>query len=162
MLTPKNTSCQTASEEPVTIRTILVPRVLWTLLNYGFCALVDQCIQVLIPLMYSTSVPLGGLGFDSFTIGLVQGAAGFVGGVVQIFAFPWMHRKLGSKQLYRLSYSMFVVVFALFPLMSFVTKRAGKAGAGTWVLVVAQFTVYLFTYMTWGKLASSRSRYAQR
>ncbi|KAI1797427.1 MFS general substrate transporter [Ganoderma leucocontextum] len=109
-----------------------------------------RTILVLVPLMYSTSIPLGGLGFSSFTIGLVQGVAGFVGGIAQIFAFPWMHRKLGSKWLYTLSYSMFVVVFALFPLLSFVTKRAGKAGAATWVLVVVQLVVYLHTFMTWG------------
>ena len=101
--------------------------------------------------MYSTSIPLGGLGFSSFTIGLIQGVAGFVGGIIQIFAFPWMHRKLGSKRLYTLSYSLFVVVFALFPLLSLVTKRAGKAVVATWVLVVLQFVVYLHTFMTWGK-----------
>ncbi|PIL29842.1 MFS general substrate transporter [Ganoderma sinense ZZ0214-1] len=147
---PKDISSEPASQEIITIRTILVPRVLWPILNYAFLALMDQCVQVLVPLMYSTSIPLGGLGFSSFTIGLIQGIAGFIGGIIQIFAFPWMHRKLGSKRLYTLSYSLFVVVFALFPLISFVTKRAGKAGVATWVLLVVQFFVYLHTFMTWG------------
>ncbi|EJF64508.1 MFS general substrate transporter [Dichomitus squalens LYAD-421 SS1] len=138
------------SETPVTIRTILVPRVLWPIINYGFLALTDQCVVVLVPLMYSTSIPLGGLGFTTFTIGLIQGVAGFVGGIVQVFSFPWMQRKLGSKWLYTLSYSMFVVVFALFPLISFLTKREGKVRSTTWVLVVLQFVAYVNTYMTWG------------
>ncbi|TBU55594.1 MFS general substrate transporter, partial [Dichomitus squalens] len=138
------------SETPVTIRTILVPRVLWPIINYGFLALTDQCVVVLVPLMYSTSIPLGGLGFTTFTIGLIQGVAGFVGGIVQVFTFPWMQRKLGSKWLYTLSYSMFVVVFALFPLISFLTKREGKVRSTTWVLVVLQFVAYVNTYMTWG------------
>ncbi|TBU39765.1 MFS general substrate transporter [Dichomitus squalens] len=137
------------SETPVTIRTILVPRVLWPIINYGFLALTDQCVVVLVPLMYSTSIPLGGLGFTTFTIGLIQGVAGFVGGIVQVFTFPWMQRKLGSKWLYTLSYSMFVVVFALFPLISFLTKREGKVRSTTWVLVVLQFVAYVNTYMTW-------------
>ncbi|KAM5544548.1 hypothetical protein V8D89_001446 [Ganoderma adspersum] len=147
---PKDIPSEPASQGIITIRSILVPRVLWPILNYAFLALMDQCVQVLVPLMYSTSIPLGGLGFSSFTIGLIQGVAGFVGGIIQIFAFPWMHRKLGSKQLYTLSYSLFVVVFALFPLLSLVTKRAGEAGAATRVLVVVQFVAYLHTFMTWG------------
>ncbi|KAI1782115.1 hypothetical protein LXA43DRAFT_1150445 [Ganoderma leucocontextum] len=154
-LVPNATTSEPASQELTTICIILVPRVLWPILNYGFLTFMDQCVQVLVPLMYSTSIPLGGLGFSSFTIGLVQGVAGFVGGIAQIFAFPWMHPKLGSKWLYMLSYSMFVVMFALFPLLSFMTKRAGKAGAATWVLMVVQLIVYLHTFMTWAPLSAS-------
>ena len=101
--------------------------------------------------MYSTSVPLGGLGFSSFTIGVVQGVAGLVGGVAQVFAFPPAHRRLGSKWLYTLAYGLFLGVFALFPLLSFVTKRHGGAGSATWALIVLQFILYVGSYMTWGK-----------
>ncbi|KAI0749873.1 major facilitator superfamily domain-containing protein [Daedaleopsis nitida] len=142
-------SATVQEQTSVTLRSILVPRVLWPILNYAFLALADQSVVVLVPLMYSTSISLGGLGFSSFTIGIVQGVAGFVGGVVQVFTFPWMHRKLGSKWLYTLSYATFFVVFALFPLLSFVTKRAGRAGPVTWALVVLQSAIYTGTYMTW-------------
>ena len=100
---------------------------------------------------------IGGLGFSSFTIGVVQGVGGLIGGAVQVFAFPWMHRKLGSKWLYTVSYGMFFVVYALFPLMSFVTKRAGHIGAATWVLIVLQSATYVSTFMTWGKSLPHRS-----
>lgn len=62
-----------------------------------------------------------------------------------------MHRKLGSKKLYICSYTMYFVIFALFPLNSFVTKHAGEVVAATWALVVAQYVVYVASYMTWGK-----------
>ncbi|KAI0671932.1 major facilitator superfamily domain-containing protein [Trametes maxima] len=137
-------------ERPVTLRSILVPRVLYPILNYGFVSLIDQAVTVLVPLMYSTSIELGGLGFDPFTIGVVQGVGGFVIGIVQIFTFPYMHRKFGSKRLYIGSYITYIVVFAMFPLNSFVTRRAGRVTAATWALVVAQYVTYVGSYMTWG------------
>ncbi|EIW57757.1 MFS general substrate transporter [Trametes versicolor FP-101664 SS1] len=140
----------TCDEGPVGLPSIMVPRVLYPILNYGFLALIDQSVTVLVPLMYSTSIDIGGLGFDPFTIGIIQGVGGFVGGIIQIFTFPYMHRKLGSKKLYICSYSMYFVIFALFPLNSFVTKRAGEAAAATWALVVVQYVVYVASYMTWG------------
>ncbi|KAJ8496604.1 hypothetical protein ONZ51_g991 [Trametes cubensis] len=135
---------------PVSLRTILIPRVLYPILNYGFVALIDQAATVLVPLMYSTSLDLGGLGFDPFTIGLVQGVGGFAGGVTQIFTFPYLHRRFGTKRLYVCAYVMYFVIFASFPLNSFVTRRAGRVGAATWVLIVMQWTAYVVSYMSWG------------
>ncbi|OJT01793.1 hypothetical protein TRAPUB_7849 [Trametes pubescens] len=137
-------------DAPVGFRSILVPRVLWAILNYAFLTLLDQSITVLIPLMYSTSIALGGLGFSPFTIGIVQGVGGCVGGFIQIFTFPWFHRMFGARKLYISTYVMYVVVFALFPLESFVTKRAGGVGAATWVLIVVQYSAYVVSYMSWG------------
>ncbi len=145
------------NEGPVGLRSIFIPRVLYPILNYGFLALIDQSVTVLVPLMYSTSIDLGGLGFDPFTIGIIQGVGGFVGGIIQIFTFPYMHRKLGSKKLYICSYTMYFVIFALFPLNSFVTKRAGAVAAATWALVVVQYVAYVASYMTWGKSLRPRS-----
>ena len=138
-------------QKSVGLRSILIPRVLWPILNYAFLAIIDLGFVVLVPLVYSTSIPLGGLAMSSFTIGVIQGVAGFVGGVIQIFTFPWMHRKLGSKLLYTLSFGMFLPPIALFPLLSLVTKRAGRVGPETWVLIVLQFATHSATSMTWGK-----------
>ncbi|KAH9902895.1 major facilitator superfamily domain-containing protein [Cubamyces lactineus] len=139
-----------ADNQPVGLRTILVPRVLYPILNYGFLALTDQSVIVLVPLMYSTSIDLGGLGFSSFTIGVIQGIGGCVGGAIQIFTFPYMQRKFGSKRLYGCSFAMYFVVYALFPLLSFVVKREGKVGTAAWALVVLQWVAYVGTFMTWG------------
>ncbi|KAI0329292.1 MFS general substrate transporter [Cubamyces sp. BRFM 1775] len=137
-------------EGAVSLRTILIPRVLYPILNYGFVALIDQAATVLVPLMYSTSLDLGGLGFDPFTIGLVQGVGGFAGGVTQIFTFPYLHRRFGAKRLYVCAYVMYFVIFAAFPVESLVTRRAGRVGAATWVLVAVQWTAYVVSYMSWG------------
>lgn len=152
------TVAATGDDAPVGFRSILVPRVLWAILNYAFLTLLDQSITVLIPLMYSTSIALGGLGFAPFTIGIVQGVGGCVGGLIQIFTFPWFHRTFGARKLYINTYVMYVVVFALFPLESFVTKRAGGVGAATWALVVVQYAAYVVSYMSWGEGIHSPAR----
>ncbi|KAI0324655.1 MFS general substrate transporter [Cubamyces sp. BRFM 1775] len=140
----------TDDDKPITLRTILVPCVLYPILNYGFLALTDQSVIVLVPLMYSTSIDLGGLGFSSFTIGVIQGVGGCVGGAIQIFTFPYMLRRFGAKRLYGCSFAMYFVVYALFPLLSFVVKREGKVGRTAWALVVLQWVAYVGTFMTWG------------
>ncbi|KAI0714439.1 MFS general substrate transporter [Cerioporus squamosus] len=145
-----NPAVDPAPEKSVGLRSILIPRVLWPIANYGFLALTDQSFVVLVPLMYSTSIALGGLGMSSFTIGVIQGVAGFIGGLIQVVTFPWMHSKLGSKLLYTLSFAMYLATLALFPLISLVTKRTGSVGVETWVLIVLQFAAYSATGMTWG------------
>ncbi|KAL6307595.1 major facilitator superfamily domain-containing protein [Sparassis latifolia] len=132
------------------IRSILIPRVLLPILNYGFLAFIDQSTVVLLPLMYSSPVSEGGLNMSSFTIGIIQGVAGVIGGVIQILTFAWMHRKFGTKRLYLTSFSCYLLCICAFPLLSLVTKRAGRVGVATWVLIVLQETAYSATLMTWG------------
>ncbi|KAI9066074.1 MFS general substrate transporter [Trametes sanguinea] len=146
----RNAEASKDDSAQVGLRTILIPRVLLLILNYGFVALIDQAATVLVPLMYSTSIDLGGLGFDPFTIGVIQGVGGFVGGAIQIFTFPYLHRRFGSKRLYIGAYAMYFVIFATFPLNSFLTRRAGRVGAATWAVLAVQWMAYVVSYMTWG------------
>ncbi|KAF9818790.1 hypothetical protein IEO21_02570 [Rhodonia placenta] len=134
----------------ISIRSILVPRVLLPILNYGFLAFTDQCVVVLLPLMYSSPISQGGLGFGSFTIGIVQGVAGVVSGVLQIFTFAWMHRKFGTKRLYIASFASYLFCICAFPLLSFLAKRDGRVSAAVWSMIVVQNAAYAATFMTWG------------
>ncbi|KAJ7791347.1 major facilitator superfamily multidrug-resistance, DHA1 sub-family [Mycena olivaceomarginata] len=59
-------------EEPPTLRELLVPRLVIPLINYGFFCFSQTCYQVLFPLMYSTSIPNGGLGFSPYLIGVTR------------------------------------------------------------------------------------------
>lgn len=135
----------------ISIRSILVPRVLLPILNYGFLAFTDQCVVVLLPLMYSSPISQGGLGFGSFTIGIVQGVAGVVSGVLQIFTFAWMHRKFGTKRLYIASFASYLFCICAFPLLSFLAKRDGRVSAAVWSMIVVQNAAYAATFMTWGQ-----------
>jgi hypothetical protein len=58
------------------IRSLMTPRLVIPLINHGTLTFVDQCVNVLIPLYYSTSIPLGGLGFTPFKIGIIMSVFG--------------------------------------------------------------------------------------
>lgn len=133
-----------------TIRSILIPQVLFPILNYAFLAFVDQSIMVLVPLMYSTPIEAGGLGFDPFTIGVIQGTAGIIGGAVQIYTFPYMLEKLGTKQLYIYGYASFLPCLCAFAVLRHVTRLVWKVTALTWIAIVVQHIAYAGTFMTYG------------
>ncbi|TFY59310.1 hypothetical protein EVJ58_g5857 [Rhodofomes roseus] len=134
----------------VTIRSILTAQVLYPIMNYGFLAFTDQSMVVLLPLMYSTAIGGGGLGFSSFNIGIIQGVTGILAGLVQIFTFPWFRRRFGNRSLYVASYAWYLVCVCAFPLLASLAKRAGKAGTAVWAVIVIQNIAYAATNMTWG------------
>ena len=135
---------------PVTIRSILNAQILYPILNYAFLAFTDQCTVVLLPLMYSSSIGKGGLGFSSLNIGVIQGITGVTSGLIQIFSFPWFRRRFGNKRLYIGSYAWFLFYVCCFPLLAFLATRAGRADGATWAVIVLQNASYAATNMTWG------------
>ncbi|KAG1738984.1 major facilitator superfamily domain-containing protein [Suillus lakei] len=122
-------------------RSILIPRVIIPVLHYGFLAFVDQCMMVLMPLMYSTSRPLGGLGFSSNTIRLVMSSWSALNGTIQIYVFPRLLRKFGPKRFYITSFSCFLVTFSTYQLMGYMAKR--QMEAGMWLIICIQLVAYI-------------------
>ncbi|KAH9948712.1 MFS general substrate transporter [Amylocystis lapponica] len=135
---------------PTTIRSILIPRVLFPILNYAFLAYTDQSFVALLPLMYSSPISQGGLGLSTFAIGIVQGTTGVLGGAVQILAFARMHRACGTRRLYCLSYAAFLVAVCMFPLAAHLARARGGVDAVVWAVVAVQNAAYGATFMTWG------------
>lgn len=133
-----------------TIRSILIPQVLYPILNYAFLAFVDQSVEVLLPLMYSTPVSSGGLGFQPFTIGAVLGTTSIIGGVVQILIFPYMHEQLGMKMLYMYGFAAFLPCLCAFAVLHHVTSIEGGVTNLAWLAIVLQQTAYAGTFMTYG------------
>ncbi|KAH7884757.1 major facilitator superfamily domain-containing protein [Phlebopus sp. FC_14] len=126
-------------------RSVVIP-----IINYGFLAFVDQSVMVLQPLMYSTSITLGGLSFSTNTIGIILAAWGIVNGIVQIFAFPPLLRRLGPRKLYVSSFACYSVALATFPLMNYLAKKSGHVDAKVWTVLVAQLIAYLAAYNAYG------------
>ncbi|KAG1779058.1 major facilitator superfamily domain-containing protein [Suillus placidus] len=128
-------------------RSILIPGVMIPVLHYGLLSFVDQCMLVLMPLMYSTSRPLGGLGFSSNTIGLVMSAWSMLNGTIQVYAFPRLLRQFGPKKLYITSFAFFLITFSTYPLMGYMAKH--KMEAGMWLVLCVQLVAYIVVYNTY-------------
>ncbi|KIM71098.1 hypothetical protein PILCRDRAFT_17383 [Piloderma croceum F 1598] len=133
-----------------TLRSLLVRPVLLTIINYAFLAFIDQCFVVLQPLMYSSSISVGGLGFSSFTIGMILGIWGVISGIISIFAFPKVLRKFGIRRLYMAAFASYLVCLAGFPIMSIFVQRSGSVDAKVWIVLVLQLVFYILANMGYG------------
>ncbi|KAF5379785.1 hypothetical protein D9615_005700 [Tricholomella constricta] len=135
---------------PPPFRSLLTRSLLIPLANHGFYCFLDQSHQVLLPLMLSTSVPLGGLGFDSFTIGMIMGTWGICNAVFQVVAFSQVVKWLGPRRTYIICFAFFATTFTGYPLMSILAKRAGHVDAKVWCVLVAQLSLHCLACMSYG------------
>lgn len=149
--TPTKQKSVSSPEKPPSIRSLFIPRVLNPIINFAFLAFIDQALIVLIPLMYSTSIEIGGLGFDPATIGFILGIWGICNGFIQVLAFARIRRVIGHRNLYMVGLVGLLLCFLAFPLLSFLAKRSGTVDATVWAVLVGQLILYMFSYMAYGE-----------
>jgi MFS family permease len=137
-------------ESPSPFRALLVPRIMIIMSSYAFFAFVDMSIQVLLPLVCSTSVPLGGLGFDPYRIGTIMGTWGFINAFFQGFLLGPTIRRFGSRKCYIASQMNLVVIIGLYPLLTSFARRAGRVDAKVWVVLVVQLILQMSSYLAYG------------
>ncbi|KAG5353039.1 hypothetical protein C0989_011007 [Termitomyces sp. Mn162] len=114
------------------------------LVNHGFYCFLDQSHTVLLPLMLSTSIQHGGLGFDSFTIGIIMGIWGISNAIFQLVAFNRLIRWLGPRTVYRCSFMFFITSFGAYPLMSVLARSSGHVDVHVWFILTTQLTLHCF------------------
>ncbi|KAG6810089.1 hypothetical protein H0H92_013363 [Tricholoma furcatifolium] len=137
---------------PVPFRGLLIPQVLTPLLVYSFLSFVDMSSQVLMPLMFSTSIPVGGLGFDAYRIGVILSIFGFVNAVFQLVFMGKMVRAFGPRNILAMAQLSYVLNIGLFPFMSIFARRAGRVDATVWAIIVLQLVVRLTNGAGWGAI----------
>ncbi|KZP23804.1 MFS general substrate transporter [Athelia psychrophila] len=133
-----------------TLRSLLIRRIVIAIICYAFLAFIDQCMVVLQPLMYSSSISLGGLGFSSFTIGLIMGVWGVFNGVFSIFAFPRLLRIFGARQLFIAAFSSYLLCLAAFPILGVLARKSGRVDEKVWAVLIIQLLAYMVAYMSYG------------
>ena len=132
------------------LRSLLIRPLFIPLINYAFTAFLDQSYQVLIPLMFSTSIAQGGLAFDPFTIGVIMASWGVLNALFQVIAFTRVMKWLGPRRMYILSFSCFFFTFLGFPMMSFFAKQAGRVDWKVICVLVVQMLFFSIVYMSYG------------
>ncbi|KAF8228343.1 MFS general substrate transporter [Tricholoma matsutake] len=135
---------------PPPLHTLLVPRVMITMTSYGFLAFVDMCVHVLQPLVYSTSIPLGGLGFDPYRIGTIMGAWGLINALVQGLLLGPTVRQFGARKSFIASQISYVASLASYPLLTFFARRAGRVNAKVWVVLIVQLILRMASGLAYG------------
>ncbi|KAG6864769.1 hypothetical protein C0991_007263 [Blastosporella zonata] len=137
------------TDAPPPFLSLLSRDLIIALVNHGFYCFLDQSHTVLLPLMLSTSIQHGGLGFSSFTIGMIMGTWGTSNAVFQVLAFGRVVKWLGPRRAYILSFMFFITSFTAYPLMSIMAKRAGHVDTHVWAILITQLTLHCFACMSY-------------
>ncbi|KAE9406686.1 MFS general substrate transporter [Gymnopus androsaceus JB14] len=85
-----------------------------TLISMGFLAFTDMSYQVLIPLIYSTSISAGGLGLSPYQVGLILGIFMFANGVWNWIVLTPILKKFGPRKTVIVTYTFFLSAFRAF------------------------------------------------
>ncbi|KAH8993665.1 MFS general substrate transporter [Lactarius deliciosus] len=102
-------------ESPLPLRALLTRPVVVSIANYCMISLLEIIAMTLIPLIWSTSVELGGLGMSPASIGLWMTGYGFTNGIFQLVAFPHIVGRLGPRRIFIASTLCFIPVYIMFP-----------------------------------------------
>ncbi|KIJ62919.1 hypothetical protein HYDPIDRAFT_93484 [Hydnomerulius pinastri MD-312] len=112
-------------DAPMPLRSLLIPKVLLPIACYGTVAILEISMLALQPLFFSTPIELGGLDFTPATIGIWMSFLGVGNAIFQAIFFARLVSKHGPKTMYRIAHGSFVVIFALFPITSWVARTSG-------------------------------------
>ncbi|KAF9262452.1 MFS general substrate transporter [Marasmius fiardii PR-910] len=127
-------------EPPLTVYRIisLNPHLRRCLISHAVHAFTNMSHTVLIPLVYSTSIPNGGLGLSPYQIGVILGTFGVCNGVLQFTVWNPLLKRIGPKRMFLLSYTFHIVRVVLMMFARIAAARAGKLNGLVWMLIVAQ------------------------
>ena len=131
---------------------LLTKPVMISISNYAMLALLDMSAMVLIPLVWSTPIELGGLNLSPASIGLWLSAYGCLNGVLQFAFFPSVVGRLGPGRVVLASIVAYVIIYTMFSFENLAARHATSAhGAGTnvavWLFVILQLASICITDM---------------
>ncbi|KAL0064060.1 hypothetical protein AAF712_009026 [Marasmius tenuissimus] len=141
--TTQESTTSTQRADPATTispPSIFNPNLNIVLANHFFLAFTDMANAVLIPILYSTSNSMGGLGFSTKTIGTILAVYNFVNAFVQITLMKRFLKRLGPRRLYQIAYPMLSVPFVMMMSEQMLVSWYGKVTLGVWVAIVLQLT----------------------
>lgn len=137
-------------EKEIPLKDLLTRPLLIALANHAFLAFLDQAHQAILPLMYSTSISLGGLSLRPRDIGLVMGVWGAFNAVLQVVFFSRIMKWLGPRTMYITCFSALLVTFSAFPVLNMLSKTTGSTNVMVWITICFQMTFYVAVFMGYG------------
>lgn len=138
---------------PPTLRALLLmPTVLITVINCGFLGLCDMSVAALTPLMWSTSLKNGGLGFTPYTIGLLFAVFGILNMFFQAIAVGKVIRCFGPRKVFIGSMVPWLILVICFPLERYFAQRAGHVDWRVWTVITVHLVVYCLATACYSKL----------
>ncbi|KAF8918982.1 major facilitator superfamily domain-containing protein [Mucidula mucida] len=126
-----------------------------TVINYCALAFLSMGSTVLMPLMFSTSIEVGGLGFSPFEIGLILGVWGLLNATLQILFMGRVLRRFGERPVFISSMLAIFLASCAFAFESFFARRAGRVDALVWTLLCLQLICNFMLSASYGTFVQS-------
>jgi hypothetical protein len=140
------------TEKPLPLRALLTRPVLISVANYAMFGLIDMGAVALIPLVWSTSVELGGLSMSPASIGLWMTGCGLLNCIFQFVALPRLVGRFGPRNVFISSILCFFLVYAMFPFENLATRHSGRSmNLMTVLLITLQLSALSLSDMGFGK-----------
>ncbi|KAF9009549.1 member of major facilitator superfamily multidrug-resistance, DHA1 sub-family [Cyathus striatus] len=137
------------SDNPIPFKDLLQYSILLPAFKYAALSFLHGSNTAIQPLFLGLPIAMGGLDFNPETIGYVLGFYGASNAVVQIFLLGPIVRRMGAKNVYLMSISMFVFIFCLPPIMSMFAKQGGVNGL-VWFLLALQLLCSVIMELGYG------------
>ena len=125
-------------------------------LNFAALSFLDMGYGALLPLFYSTSIPLGGVGLDPYRIGLTLGSFGCVNAIVQAKFLGLSIRKFGARKMYILSFPGLFVCASLYPIIRYFAQRFGRVNNVVIFCMIVQLSFQMLIFSSYGTYLYSR------
>ncbi|KAJ8469197.1 hypothetical protein ONZ45_g16973 [Pleurotus djamor] len=147
---PLLTSPTQANKSSPSVSSVLIRPVRLCLVTSAFRAITTESFRALMPLMFSTSIPNGGLAMSSARIGTILAIWGLCNGVFQLLCFAPFNRWLGSKRAFQIAYGSYLISFGAYPVMSYLAKQGGKVDGTVLVVLGVQQVFAALGAMAYG------------
>jgi hypothetical protein len=121
-------------------------------LNYASLSFLEMGYGSLLPLFYSTSIPLGGVGLDPYMIGITMGSFGGVNAIVQAIILGPLIRKFGARKMYIISFPGLFACVTLYPIIRYFAQRFGRVNNLVIVCMIVQLSFQMFIFVSYGIL----------
>ncbi|KAJ6518019.1 major facilitator superfamily multidrug-resistance, DHA1 sub-family [Mycena vitilis] len=138
LLPDRNAAVSTPSETVLPLRKLLTRPVCIALLNYGLLCFGDMAYDALLPLVCATPIEFGGLGLKPYDIGLMMGLVGVSNAIIQAFLGGGLIRYFGARRIMIAAFCALVAMFALYPLLTILARRAGRVDGPVIAVLVFQ------------------------
>ncbi|KAK6971765.1 major facilitator superfamily domain-containing protein, partial [Favolaschia claudopus] len=127
---------------------LFTPKVRIALLNHACLCFCDMAYHALIPLVYSTPISLGGLGMRPHDIGVIMGSCGIYNAIIQVLFGGRLIRYFGARRIFTSAFVAYFGVFATYPLLSILARRAGHVDPAVIVVLVCQLSSSCMMYFS--------------
>jgi Na+/melibiose symporter-like transporter len=143
-----------ASAEDKSLKKLMTRHISLIIFSFGVLSLLGIGIGALLPLFCFTPVEHGGLGFNAKTIGSVISQRSVSVLIIQMVAFPWFQKRVGTTRLFKWLMTLWIPTMLLMPVCNIFARMGNETML--WVSLYLFMLVGSLAGMAFGELQMAK------